>query len=258
MPGSKHAWPNSAACWSPAMPLIGDAVDAGDAARGDAEPPARRPHLGQRGHRHAEQVAQLGRPRRATGCRTASCATRWRLRWRARRRPVRFHSSHESTVPKARSGSASTPPSRSSHSSLVAEKYGSSTRPVVSRTSGRCPASRSSSQRAAVRRSCHTMARCSGAPVDARPHDDGLALVGDADGRHRLLERRAQLAEHLDDRGPDLVGVVLDPTRPREVLGELAVRPARRRALLVEGEGAHAGGPGIDGDDDAHGRAGYA
>ncbi len=36
--------------------------------------------------------------------------------------PVSFHSSHESTVPKARSGPASTPPSVSSHSSLVAEK----------------------------------------------------------------------------------------------------------------------------------------
>src|SRR5437879_6253607 len=41
--------------------------------------------------------------------------------------PVRFHTIHESTVPKARSASAVTPPSPSSHSSLVAEKYGSST-----------------------------------------------------------------------------------------------------------------------------------
>jgi hypothetical protein len=36
--------------------------------------------------------------------------------------PVRFHSTHESTVPNARSASAVTPPSRSSHSSFVAEK----------------------------------------------------------------------------------------------------------------------------------------
>ena len=36
--------------------------------------------------------------------------------------PVRFHNTHESTVPNARAASASTPPSRSSHSSLVAEK----------------------------------------------------------------------------------------------------------------------------------------
>ena len=34
-----------------------------------------------------------------------------------------------------------------------------------SRTSGSCPAARSSSQRAAVRRSCQTSARCSGSPL---------------------------------------------------------------------------------------------
>ena len=36
--------------------------------------------------------------------------------------PVRFHSTHESTVPNARSSVTATPPSRSSHSSFVAEK----------------------------------------------------------------------------------------------------------------------------------------
>ena len=36
--------------------------------------------------------------------------------------PVRFHRIQASTVPAARSGPASTPPSVSSHSSLVAEK----------------------------------------------------------------------------------------------------------------------------------------
>ena len=36
--------------------------------------------------------------------------------------PVRFHSTQESTVPKARCSSASTPPSPSNHSSFVAEK----------------------------------------------------------------------------------------------------------------------------------------
>ena len=47
----------------------------------------------------------------------------------------------------------------------VAEKYGSSTRPVLRRISGSWPASRSASQRAAVRRSCQTIARCRGRPV---------------------------------------------------------------------------------------------
>jgi hypothetical protein len=79
--------------------------------------------------------------------------------------PVSSHTTHASTVPSARSGPAATPPSPSSHAILVAEKYGSSTSPVRSRTSGRCPAAVSSAQRSAVRRSCQTMARCRGRPV---------------------------------------------------------------------------------------------
>ncbi len=79
--------------------------------------------------------------------------------------PVSHHSSQLSTVPNANAASASTPPSWSSHSSLVAEKYGSKTSPVRLRIIGSCPAARSSSHRAAVRRSCHTMARWRGWPV---------------------------------------------------------------------------------------------
>ncbi len=57
----------------------------------------------------------------------------------------------------------------SSQASLVAEKYGSSRRPVRACTSGSAPSARSRSQAAAVRRSCQTMARWTGAPV-ARSH----------------------------------------------------------------------------------------
>ena len=77
--------------------------------------------------------------------------------------PVSLKTSQESIVPNAASGGTS--PSRISHSIFVPEKYGSSTSPVRSRTSGSCPASRSSSQRRAVRRSCQTIARWSGSPV---------------------------------------------------------------------------------------------
>ena len=41
-PGSKHAWPNSAACWSPAMPLIGMPAGHAAARRRDADAAARR------------------------------------------------------------------------------------------------------------------------------------------------------------------------------------------------------------------------
>ena len=57
-----------------------------------------------------------------------------------------------------------------------------------SRTSGRWPAAASSSHRSAVRRSCQTIARCSGRPVRPAPRDHRLALVGDADGGDRLVE----------------------------------------------------------------------
>ncbi len=79
--------------------------------------------------------------------------------------PVSFHTTHESTVPSARSGPRDTPPERSIHSILVAEKYGSSTNPVSPLTRGRWPFSSSSTQRGAVRRSLHTMAGHSGSPL---------------------------------------------------------------------------------------------
>jgi len=86
----------------------------------------------------------------------------------------------------------------------------------------------------------------------AVPYHRRLPLVGDADGRHRLIEVGTQLGEGGLHGVPDLAGVVLDPSRSGEVLGELAVGPARRLALLVHGEGPDARGAGIDGDHDGH------
>ena len=81
------------------------------------------------------------------------------------RPPVRFHTIQLSTVPRATSGPAVTPPSVSIHSSFEAEKYGSSTSPVRSRTSGSAPSCSSCAHRDAVRRSCHTMARWTGSEL---------------------------------------------------------------------------------------------
>ena len=44
------------------------------------------------------------------------------------------------------------------------------------------------------------------------------------------------------------VGLVLDPSRAGEVLGELAVGHVDHPGLLVDDERPHAGRPGIDGD----------
>ncbi len=164
MPGSKHAWPNSAACWSPAIPLTGTESPA--AASGSVTP--NRPLLGRTSGRQL-----VGTPKSSQSsddhCRVPMSKSMVRLALdgsvACTRPPVSRYRSHASTVPNARSGDASTPPSCRSHASFEAEKYGSSTSPVRSRISGSSPAARRSSQSSAVRRSCQTIARCSGRPV---------------------------------------------------------------------------------------------
>ncbi len=212
MPGSKQAWPNSAACWSPAMPLIGDAVDAVDAARDDAEPARRRPHLGQRG--------RSGTPNRShssvdhASVRMSNSIVRDALddSVACTAPPVSFHSSHESIVPNARSA-------LDLDAALAEQPLDLRAREVrVEHEAGRVAHQRQVAgvaQLVAARRGAAVL------PHDgavqrrarrARPGDDRLALVGDADGGDRLVERGAAArASTVDDRGPDLVGVVLDP-----------------------------------------------
>ena len=58
MPGSKQAWPNSAACWSPAIPAIGIcAIE--QARRGEAEQVAIVVDLGQQRFGNAEEAAEI-------------------------------------------------------------------------------------------------------------------------------------------------------------------------------------------------------
>src|SRR6266566_151449 len=158
MPGWVHAWPNSAACWSPAMPAIGtappnsvvspytslDEPTAGNTDRGtpnsfsssSSQSPVRRLN-------NIVRDALLG---------SVTCT----------RPPVKFQTSHESTVPNASLPAfalARAPGTlRSIHSSFVPEKYASTTRPVLRLMSGASPRALSRSHAAAVRRSCHTMA----------------------------------------------------------------------------------------------------
>ena len=107
MPGSKQAWPNRAACWSPAMPLTGDAAPARPT---PAAVTPKRPLDGRTSGStrvgHAEQVAQLGGPRQRADVEEHRAAGVRRLGGvhPAVGPPVRFQSSHESIVPKARSG----------------------------------------------------------------------------------------------------------------------------------------------------------
>ena len=77
--------------------------------------------------------------------------------------PVRRWMRNASIVAKAKSGLLPISVLCNNHSIFEPEKYGSSTNPVVERTTDNW--SPSMSQRAAVRRSCQTIARWSGSPV---------------------------------------------------------------------------------------------
>jgi hypothetical protein len=75
----------------------------------------------------------------------------------------------------------------------------------------------------------------------AVPDDRGLALVGDADGRYvaRLYVRPSERFDgDAQLRGPDFLGVVLDPAGPRKVLRQLFLCNGDDGALAVEDDGA--------------------
>ena len=161
MPGSVQAWPNSAACWSPAMPLIG--IPSGTPQRCDVTPtrPAEATTSGNAARgtpSSSHSSSSHARDRMSSSIVRLALLTS--VTWTSP--PVRFQMIHESIVPIARASVTGTPPCPSlaprSQPIFVPLKYGSSTSPVRSRTSGRWPASARSRQRSAVRRSCHTIA----------------------------------------------------------------------------------------------------
>ena len=94
-------------------------------------------------------------------------------------------------------------------------------------------------------------------PGGAVPHHSGLALVGDADGgdvlggEACLLQR---LAADRDGRGPDVLGLVLDPARRRKMLREFLLRARCDRNVAAEHDGARGGRALIDGEDKGHWR----
>ncbi len=172
MPGVKQAWPNSAACWSPAMPASGtsrppsiamavpagmlDGTSRGSSARG----------MRSRSSMNSSQspVARLKSSVRLAFDSSVRCCC-----WP----PASFQASQLSIVPNASSPSSarrrSAGSEASSQASLVPEKYGSSSRPVRRATSGSSPSALRRAQASAVRRSCHTIAGATGRPF-ARSH----------------------------------------------------------------------------------------
>jgi hypothetical protein len=134
IPGRRHIWPKSAACWSPAMPAIGTRSIPSD---GDVCP------YTSLDDRTAGSMLS-GTPNRRS--RSGSQARVWMLKsivrdalltsvtWHAPL--VSFHTSHVSTVPNASlpaSARARAPGTlSSSHRILLAEKYASISSPVFS------------------------------------------------------------------------------------------------------------------------------
>jgi hypothetical protein len=121
MPGSKHACPNSADCWSPAIPLTGTVSPAAASATVVPKRPlvARTSPSAARGTSKSAQSSSDQSPVRMSN---SSVRHAFDGSVACTAPPVSFQSSHESTVPNARSAERSTPPSRRSHASFVAEK----------------------------------------------------------------------------------------------------------------------------------------
>ena len=124
MPRSKHAWPNRAACWSPAIPLIGHSR------RGESPPSApaetvrtaRRTDAPREGRRPARR---RGRPVRSDHLRTTMSNSRVRdalvasvAKTPPSDPPVRFHRTQESTVPRT----TATPPSGPGREAALVEE----------------------------------------------------------------------------------------------------------------------------------------
>ena len=137
-----------------------------------------------------------------------------------------------------------------SHSIFVAEKYGSGSEPGALRRSTR-RAARAPDIVRAVRRSCQTMARCTGRPV-ARSQmtivSRWLVMPIATGGARQRRSRRAPQPNAVED----LHRVVLDPARLREILRNFAVTAAGDASIFADHETGRAGRPFVDRQDVFH------
>src|SRR5204862_8349119 len=147
-------WPNSAACWSPAMPAIGTALPPAnsvvspytsldEATIGNTERGTLNSFSSSSSQSPVRKLNSIVRDA-LLGSVTCTCP------------PVTFHTSHESTVPQASLPAfarARAPGTlRRIHSSLVPEKYAATTSPCFRLINGASPRAYNRSQAAAVRR----------------------------------------------------------------------------------------------------------
>ena len=255
-PGSTHACPNSAACWSPAMPATGTAWPCSASAPGVAD-------LAAAGHDRAAAPArgtpnrsqQLGvpapardveqhRPRRVGG-------VGGQLAGELEDQPRVDRPEHRAAVAgRARAGPSTL---SSSHSIFVPEKYGSSTSPVAlahRAPRGRPRAARRSGPRCGgpARRSRGAAARRWPGPRRTTVSRWLVIPTASSSPSRTPASASASPATAWVTR-PDLGRVVLDPARAREVLLELAVGAADELAVQVEDQAGGAGRALVDGQD---------
>ena len=254
MPGVKQPCPMVAACWSPAMPQMRIAPP-NRSGRVSPKSAAQSPTSGKRppgmANSRSRSWSQAPRPISNNSVRDALVASvAWTLP------PVSRQSRNESTVPNASRPCSAAARARFTWSSsqpiLVAEKYGSSTRPVLSATAASCPAARSAAQASAVRRSCQTMALWIGLPLTRSQTIvvsrwlvmpmPAISLASTAGLGHGLADGR-------DHARPDFLRIVLDPSRRRIDLAQLLLRDSDRSELVVEYDRPRRGGALIDGDE---------
>src|SRR5262249_24835072 len=87
------------------------------------------------------------------------------------------------------------------------------------------------------------------------PENRGFSLIGDSnrrDVRRKHLRSPQRLDLHAQLRGPDLMRIVLHPTRAREELSELLLRDGKERAARIEHDGTRAGRALVEREDAAH------
>ena len=207
-------------------------------------------------------VRAARRPSRRRGCRRAGCARRCETSVTCTPPPVSFQTSQLSTVPKASSPRSA----RSARAGHVVEQprelgggeIGIEHQAGLLRTvSVRGRARFRLSQASAVRRSCQTMALCTGCAGGAVPHHRGLALVGDADrgdvrvpsARPAAMRARAH-ARAATTRSPP------GRARPSPAAGRsggIPAAPTRRMApSSVEHDRARTGGALVECEDVFH------
>jgi len=258
MPGSKQAWPIVAACWCHAAQRHRRAEHAG---LGGAEIGVAVAHLRQQGGGDAEQAQQLLVPSPAADVEEHGARGIGRIR---RMHPTAGEPPQKETIHRAEGQRPAF--RRSARARHVVEQPGEL---------GGGEIGVGEQARALGQQRLHTLGAQPGAmlggatvlpddgamhAVTARavPEQHGLALVGDADAGD-ARGRRARPGQRTAQRGqgaaPDVLGVVLDPARGREVLRQFLLRRGARAQRGIEGDAARARRALVEGEQQVLGHA---